>query len=550
MDRRSFLKLAAVPAVPLRGSRVESPPRGGTLAILNARVLTLEPGKPEAEAVLVRDGRVALVGTSDRVRAAAAGARVFDARGRAVVPGFIDSHVHLELACAAAEHQVACHAPPFTSLAQIGKALAAKAADTPAGRWVVGRSSYNLGDKVAEKRLATREELDAITEQHPLILFSGLHIAMLNRRAFEELGLWEPASETSLRWRDGRPRVGTVVHRDLSGRPTGIATEVADLLYGAEIYSVEEIVQSLEAHASRIFVAKGITSVASIATSGRDLRAVQKTQASGKLPLRVRFYYRVPMTIGMRDVLATGLLPGAGDDRFRFGGIKIFVDGTGDDGLGHQMEDLKWTREELTETLFQAHAEGIQALLHVVTSGGLAMALSAVEEVQRRHPGPLRHRLEHASIVRSERDIRRLRALGMRISITRSTRGEARLPFPPPFPALVREGLEPVAISDSTGTIPEFSPLAGIASLVAPLEAGGVLSAGDTLSFEDALRTYTSWAAGSVFEEEDKGTIAQGKLGDFAVLSFDPRTRGAAELFDLEVDATIFGGDVVFEKNG
>ncbi|MGH9391511.1 MAG: amidohydrolase family protein, partial [Vicinamibacteria bacterium] len=53
-----------------------------------------------------------------------------------------------------------------------------------------------------------------------------------------------------------------------------------------------------------------------------------------------------------------------------------------------------------------------------------------------------------------------------------------------------------------------------------------------------------------VFEEDDKGTLAEGKLGDFAVLSFDPRTRGAAELFDLEVDATILGGDVVFEKNG
>lgn len=142
MDRRGFLKLAAALGAPLQGFRVEPTPREGTLAILDARVLTLEPGKPEAQAVLVRDGRIALVGTNDQVRAEAAGARVLDARGRAVVPGFIDSHVHLELACAAAEHQVACHAPPFTSLAQLGKALRAKAADTPAGRWVVGRSSY------------------------------------------------------------------------------------------------------------------------------------------------------------------------------------------------------------------------------------------------------------------------------------------------------------------------------------------------------------------------------------------------------------------------
>ncbi len=110
--------------------------------------------------------------------------------------------------------------------------------------------------------------------------------------------------------------------------------------------------------------------------------------------------------------------------------------------------------------------------------------------------------------------------------------------------------MKPVAISDSTGTIPEFSPLAGIISLVAPLEAGGILPAGETLSLEDAFRTYTAWAAESIFEEGDKGTIAEGKLGDFAVLSFDPRSRLPAELLDLTGEATIVGGEVVFDRNG
>jgi hypothetical protein len=72
---------------------------------------------------------------------------------------------------------------------------------------------------------------------------------MLNRRAFEELGLWEPASETSLRWRDGRPRVGTVVHRDPSGRPRG-RTGVADLLYGARLLRRDRAVASAHARGS------------------------------------------------------------------------------------------------------------------------------------------------------------------------------------------------------------------------------------------------------------------------------------------------------------
>jgi predicted amidohydrolase YtcJ len=549
VNRRAFLKLVTCLGLPIRGFGEELPSPKADLAILNGRLITLDPAKPEAEAALVRAGRIVLVGTDEEVRAESASASVFDAAGRAVVPGFIDSHVHLELASAASEYQVPCHAPPFTSLHEIRRALAAKAADTPAGRWVVGRSSYNLAGKVSEGRMPTRQELDSVTDKHPLILFSGLHIASLNRRGFEELGLWNPASEMNLRWRDGRPRVGTVVHRDGAGEPTGLATEVADLLYGKEIYSIEEIREAIATHARRLFVAKGITSVATIATSGKDLRAVQLAQRAGQLPLRVRFYYRVPMTIAMRDVLASGLLPGAGDDRFRFGGIKIFVDGTGEDGLGNVLEDLKWTRDELADNLSQAQEAGLQALLHVVTPGGLSLALDAVEEAQRRHPRSLRPRLEHASVVRSEAEIRRLQDLGIRISITRSTRGEARLRTPPPYPALVRAGLKPVSISDSTGTIPEFSPLAGIASLVALPQDGGIFPEGKALGFEDALRTYTAWAAESLFEEDDKGSITPGKLGDFAVLSFDPRGRPSGEWFDLKVDATILGGEPVFERS-
>lgn len=136
----------------------------------------------------------------------------------------------------------------------------------------------------------------------------------------------------------------------------------------------------------------------------------------------------------------------------------------------------------------------------------------------------------------------------MRISITRSTRGEARLRTPPPYPALVRAGLKPVSISDSTGTIPEFSPLAGIASLGASPQDGGIFPEGSGLGFEDALRTYTAWAAESIFEEEGKGSITKGKLGDFAVLSFDPRGRPSAEWFDPKVDATILGGRPVFGR--
>ena len=77
---------------------------------------------------------------------------------------------------------------------------------------------------------------------------------------------------------------------------------------------------------------------------------------------------------------------------------------------------------------------------------------------------------------------------------------------------------------------------------------GGVLPQGDALTFDEALKTWTLWAARSIFEEQDKGSVAVGKLADFAVLSADPRERSGEDLFDIAVDATILGGDVVFER--
>jgi predicted amidohydrolase YtcJ len=516
------------------------------LAIVNARIVTLDETRPAAEAVLVRAGRIVAAGTTAEVRALAAGAREYDAGGKTVVPGFIDAHVHLEMATIAAAYQVPVHTPPHTSLQTIFDALRTRIATTAPGRWVIGRGSYALASDVTEKRMPTRLELDALSTAHPIMVFAGLHVVSLNSAAFKQLRLWDAADEKRLTWRDGRPRVGTVVHRDAAGAPTGIATEIADLLYAAEAYPIAEVKDAIRTRARQLFVEKGITSVATVPSSGGNIAADQELHASGELPVRVRFYPRIPMTTSIEALIETGWRPGFGDDRLRFGGIKIFVDGTGSDGLGTQVEDLKWTQAELTAVMTMAQRHSLQAILHIVTRGGLRMAMTAIAEAQAREPRPLRHRFEHVGFLDDVEQIRRIRQLGIGIAVTRSTRGGGR-----PrrlLRACIEAGIEPVATSDSTGTVPEFSALAGIASLMASPEHGGVLPRGDALTFDEALKTWTLWAARSIFEEQDKGSVTAGKLGDFAVLSADPRERSGEDLFDLAVDATILGGEVVFER--
>ena len=547
MKRRDFVKYGVALGTGLASGHAlaqlpagvkEASGRGSDLALVNAKIMTLDPNRPEASAALVRNGRIVLVGTNAEVKAQAGTATLFDTGGRTVVPGFVDAHAHFEMTCNAAAYQAQCHTPPLRSLYEIFDVLRAQAAKTPKGKWVVGRGGFGFSNVVEEKRFPTRQELDAITMEHPLALYAGLHVEMFNTIAFQELGLWDAATSKA-------PR-GAVVHRDAAGVPTGVATEIWPMVPG---YSIEETKAAVKAHGRNLFTAKGITSIQTLPLWSGDLRADQELQASGDLPIRLRAYYHIPKVTSLQGLLDTGLLPGAGDEMFRFGGVKIFIDGTAGDGLGHASDDLKWTPAELNEFVSQAHSGGLQLWMHTVTHTGIVFGCNAVEEAMRRDPRPLRHRLEHVSRLESTEEIRRIRKLGMLVTITPAqerTRPVLGRPWGRNFKTLVEERINPIAVTDATGTIPIFSPLFGIASVVAKPEEGGSASEGGNLSFEDALRMWTIWAARGGFEEQDKGSIAVGKLGDFAVLSADPRGRPGSELFDIKVQATILGGEVVF----
>jgi predicted amidohydrolase YtcJ len=277
-----------------------------------------------------------------------------------------------------------------------------------------------------------------------------------------------------------------------------------------------------------------------------DIRAIQEMNVADELNLRIRYYIHTPLTIGIDPLMDSGLTSGFGNDMLRFGGIKIFVDGTGGDGLGKMFDDLKWSQEELNRTVWLAHEVGLQCILHCVTRVGFDMAVKAVGEAQSRMRRDLRHRIEHVGYIREAADFNRLKELGVRVTMTRAApaSGPARRGGSTPFRAMVDAGLEPLAVSDATGTEPDFSPLGGISSLMAPEGEGGVLPANQVLNFQQALSTYTIWTARALREDAVKGSIAPGKLGDFAVLSADPRRLKGRDLFNVGVQATILGGRV------
>ncbi len=509
-------------------------------AIVNGNLLTMEPSQPVAEAALVQDGRITIVGSNQEVLEAAKGSpdyTVLDCDGKTVVPGFVDGHAHFEMTCWALTHCLSCPVPPFKSLAEIEAALSKRVEQTPPGEWIIARSSFGLQHKVPEQRLFTRHDLDQVTSTHPLVVMSGFHVAMLNTRGLKELGLWERANN---------PPRGITIHKEDSGSPNGIATEIWPML---PAFPKEMVKSAIREQLRDQFLAHGITTIHNLPFSADDMLAVQELQESEELPIRFRFFYHVPHQIDLDGLLSLGLKPGFGNDMLRYGGIKIFIDGIGNDGLGNPVWDVKWDEDQLTEFVSKAHAAGQQLWMHALRIESLRMGADAVEAAIARTPAPHRHRIEHsADYIEEAADMERLRDLGIRVVTTPQflqSKGNAqslRESGHRRWRRLIDMGFEVIGSSDTTGTVPDgIAPLFNIAAAMnsAP---------GESLTVDEAIRMFTIWSASGAFEENDKGSIAVGKLGDFAVLSADPREVESEALFDVQVDATILGGKVVYQR--
>jgi predicted amidohydrolase YtcJ len=326
-----------------------------------------------------------------------------------------------------------------------------------------------------------------------------------------------------------------------------VATEIWDRL---PTLPAEQVKDAIRRKVRELFSANGVTSVHTIPSSAADVVADQELHAQGKLPLRLRLYHHVSPDVSRATLAALARTPD-------FGGVKIFVDGTGHDGYGNRLWDVKWSQAELDAFVSDAHRAGLQLWMHVNAVPTIQMATAAVEQAVRAHPTPHRHRLEHgADFIDDPADMARIRAAGIRLMTTpqfiRSQGDVTGTRFARPFRlrALIDHGFEPIGSSDSTGTVPDgIAPLLNIACAVARRTASGREHwPEERITVDEGLKMYTIWAARGAFEEGEKGSISVGTLGDFAVLPADPCEVPSEALFEMRVDATICGGAVVYER--
>jgi predicted amidohydrolase YtcJ len=489
------------------------------------------------------------VGDDARIRALGRGVRVFDAGGRGVVPGFVDTHLHLEWSSAATRLMVDLWTPPAQSIAEVLARLKIAADKTPPGKWVVAEGP--ITSTVAEKRLPTIDELDTVTQRHPLVVFNGVHSSVSNTLGARGMGYLTAEQQSQQRLRaNNQVRALGFVERDAQGRPTTAYDTVAALSH--DLWSVDDYRGAIRAVAKEMFVAGGVTSASTMGVvNNNEFSADQALHASGELPLRIRAYFMEPISVSMDGVLDTGMTRGFGNDMFRLGGFKLFMDSS---HPGAPTERL-YTPGQFLEMATKAHARGFQVLTHCTSVEGAEFVTAGLEELYRRFPRSpiIHHRIEHhrATLPLA----RRIKAANAYFSLiapqvpTRNARTGSGLSsaVSAPFRSYVREGIHPIMMSDKCGGGTRMPrPMFSLAAACNTFDEGGICDPGETLEFDDALRIWTLWSAQSSHQDHDRGTITPGKLGDFAVLSGDPRGTPAQKLFDLKVEATILGGRVVY----
>ena len=532
------------------------PSAAATLAVVNARVWTGDPRRPWADALAVRGDRVLSVGSSAAVRklVAGSGARVVDAGGGMVVPGFVDAHVHfVDGGFRLASVQLRDARTP----AEFAARIAAFAATVPKGTWITGGDWDHTAWGGA---LPTRAWIDSVTPDHPVWVnrLDG-HMALANSAALRAAGVTRAARDV-----EG----GTIV-RDAAGEPTGVLKDNAMGLVDRAVPAPSPAMsdRALDA-AMRYVVAQGVTTVHNMG-SWDDLATLERAHRAGRL--RTRVYTAVPLATWerLRDTVAAR---GRGDAWLRIGALKGFVDGSLGSHTAAMLEPftdaprdtglLVTSPEELYAWTRGADAAGLHVMVHAIGDRAIRLQLDVFARVASENGlRDRRFRIEHAQHI-APADVPRFAALGVVASMqpyhaiddgrwADAVIGEERARTTYAFRSLRDAGARLAFGSDWFVAPP--TPLEGIYAAVTrrtldDAHPGGWVPA-QKIGVEDALRAYTSGGAYASFEEGEKGTLAPGKLADFVLIDRDITRVPPGTIRDARVVMTVVGGRVVHDRN-
>ncbi len=576
--KKRLRHVAVVFAFGLLGTVVE--PRSQTpveTVLINGTVLTVDRADTVAQAVAITGGKIAAVGTTAQIKAMAGPkTEVIDLGGRAVTPGLIDTHVHFS--AAASLFTVDLGDADVKSIEEVKKRVAAQVARLKPGEWVRGRG-WDEG-KYAERRYITAADLDAVAPNNPVWLTHTTgHYGVANSYAMKI---------AEIRATTADPPAGTI-DRDAKGAPTGVFKESAMGLVSRHVppLSRDQEKQGI-AEIVRQFNREGMTGAKDPGMGATKWELYQELLNEGQLTVRVFALWSGPRRLEDKDAVlarvqanprqrgldASGMLVS--------GGVKMFMDGSGGARTAWMHQDWNKNLKEIDQgnvgypstepnayrqIVTELHNAGVHVSTHAIGDRAIDWVIDTYDQALKAKPTRgLRHGLIHANTP-TDRAIDAMARLQREFDAAypessagfmwwigdnyAGNFGPVRNLRMKPFQTYVRKGIQWGGSSDYPVT--PFAARYGVWASVARQTLNGTygekpFGTAESVDVRTALRSYTAWAARTMFLEDRVGTIEVGKEADLAIWDRNPYQVATDQLKDLRCELTLVRGRIVFRR--
>lgn len=533
--------------------------RAADLVVTHANVWTGDAAKPDASAIAIIGDRIVAVGGADEIeRWRGVGTREIDAGGRRVVPGFNDAHVHFVDGGAQLDYlDLKDAATPQEFARRIGERAKAMAA----GEWMLGGNWDDQNWTPAA--LPTKELIDAVTPSTPVFLgrYDG-HAALANSIALKLAGVTARTPD---------PPGGAIV-RDAQGNPTGVLKDAAmnavtkvipPLSPERRLHAVKRALE----HAASV----GVTSVQDMNPPYEDIAVFADLADRGELTARI---YAAPMETGWQDQAKLGVHRAFGSPWLRLGAVKGYADGsvgsttafffqpyTDAPNTRGLVSDEMQPLDGMRARLIGADKAGLQLCIHAIGDAAISQILDLFSDVVKANgPRDRRLRIEHAQHI-APKDFDRFAPLGVIASVqpyqaiddgrwVQRRIGAERVKTTYAFRTLLDKGVRLALGTD--WTVAPLNPMLTLYAATTRATLDGKNPNGwvpeQKLSIQEAVTAYTSGSAYAEFQEQQKGTLARGKLADLVILSDDIFSIPATAIKDVKVMTTMVGGKVVYQR--
>jgi predicted amidohydrolase YtcJ len=526
-------------------------------AFINGRIYTVNDQQPYAEMVMINGNKITYVGKTN-LNIIDAQTSVYDLEGKLMLPGFNDSHLHFT---SGGNYLLGINLRPALSKEEFVEIIKdyINKRSLPVNTWVTGgRWDHELW---MDKTLPTKELIDSVSENTPVFVsrIDG-HVGLANTKALEQAGITKNTPDPT----------GGLIERDENGNPTGILKDNAmDLVF--KIIPPPTPEENIEATLRALEEAKkyGITSVQDMTQPG-ELAAYIRLMKNGELTCRI---YSIWPIDRYEDIVRAGITATTEEIYIKRGGLKGYADGSlgastawffepyYNDPTNYGLAIDVVTNGMLEKWAIDADRNRLQLCVHAIGDKANSYVLDMYQKIKNMNaPWDRRFRIEHAQHLQQD-DIYRFTEIGVIASVqpyhciddgvwAEKRIGPERISTTHAYKSLLETGA--VVAFGTDWPVAPLNPLLGIYAAVTRRTVDGKNPSGwipeQKISVEDAIKCYTLNAAYASFEEKVKGSIEVGKLADFVVLSNDILTIDPVKIKDVEVEMTVFDGEIVYKR--